>query len=376
MPKKGITYEDTAAAADALVAEGASPTLDNVRKRLGTGSKGTIQKHMSTWRDKCPQVAAVATEVPVDIANRIAEEINRAKHEGRAEIGEKLVISQAEATELATTCVTLEAELDRLMEEFDSVSKFRDRLLVQLQEQAAEVEHLTRENERERSCAEQARIEVARVYNRIEILSEKIAEQSASIERLNMEFSAATNAKISSEKEAAVLASRLAAELETIKRALLEKEELAGQLQEARQSAETCRIDAVKIYTAHQAQGIALAESDSKIKKLEESLASEQIARIEAARVANAYETQRITLAECISAKQELTGLYDEERDARIAVEKQAAVLAARLEELIRISRHNHQHLTPDSSPGKELFYNLVDEPAETHHEAQFGVAS
>jgi chromosome segregation ATPase len=289
--KKGL-YDDASAAADALVAEGSSPTLDNVLKRLGTGSKGTIQKHMLIWWNKRPQVAAVATEVPTDIVKRIAEEINRAKHEGRAEIGERLSLCQNEASDLATTCENLESEVDRLMEELDSVSKFRDRLLVQLQERATEVDQLTRENERERYGAEQARIEVARIYIKIESQTEKLNEQSATIEKLTAELLAATTEKISSEKEAAVLASRLAAE---------------------------------------------------------------QVARIEAVKVASAYETQCITLAECISAKQELASLYESERDARIIVEKQAAVLAARMEELIRYSRLHHQTQTPDANPDKEI---------------------
>jgi hypothetical protein len=38
MARIGITYEQVSAAADAIIGEGSQPTIDAVRKRIGTGS--------------------------------------------------------------------------------------------------------------------------------------------------------------------------------------------------------------------------------------------------------------------------------------------------------------------------------------------------
>lgn len=42
MPRIGITYDEVAAAADAIAAENMHPTVPKMRERLGTGSAGTI----------------------------------------------------------------------------------------------------------------------------------------------------------------------------------------------------------------------------------------------------------------------------------------------------------------------------------------------
>ena len=54
MARVGITFEQVAAAADALVGEGQSPTIKAVRERLGTGSPNTIHAHLVQWRQARP----------------------------------------------------------------------------------------------------------------------------------------------------------------------------------------------------------------------------------------------------------------------------------------------------------------------------------
>ncbi|WP_343878783.1 DNA-binding protein, partial [Cupriavidus pauculus] len=50
MAREGITFEQVAAAADALVGEGQQPTIRAIRERLGTGSPNTVHKHLTAWR--------------------------------------------------------------------------------------------------------------------------------------------------------------------------------------------------------------------------------------------------------------------------------------------------------------------------------------
>jgi len=42
MARAGVTFEQVAAAADALVGDGQQPTIRAIRERLGTGSPNTI----------------------------------------------------------------------------------------------------------------------------------------------------------------------------------------------------------------------------------------------------------------------------------------------------------------------------------------------
>ena len=60
MARPGITEEQVAAAAEALVAEGAEPTIKAVLARLGSGSETTILKHLRVWRAGRPAAQAAA----------------------------------------------------------------------------------------------------------------------------------------------------------------------------------------------------------------------------------------------------------------------------------------------------------------------------
>ena len=100
MAREGITFEQVAAAADALVGEGQQPTIRAIRERLGTGSPNTVHKHLTAWREARPVAAAAAPELPQALTAAIAAEIERAAAQARAEIEGRLVQAQGEAAAL------------------------------------------------------------------------------------------------------------------------------------------------------------------------------------------------------------------------------------------------------------------------------------
>ncbi len=52
MPRPGITYLDVATAAIKLTQQNIHPSIEEVRKDLGTGSNSTINKYLRLWREK------------------------------------------------------------------------------------------------------------------------------------------------------------------------------------------------------------------------------------------------------------------------------------------------------------------------------------
>ncbi|WP_313621604.1 DNA-binding protein [Achromobacter sp.] len=70
----GITETDVWAAADALLLEGARPTIERVRQKIGRGSPNTVSPHLETWfralgaRIKDPGAFSAAPEIPDPIA--------------------------------------------------------------------------------------------------------------------------------------------------------------------------------------------------------------------------------------------------------------------------------------------------------------------
>ncbi|KRC80489.1 Chromosome partition protein Smc [compost metagenome] len=87
----GITETDVWAAADALLLEGARPTIERVRQKIGRGSPNTVSPHLETWfralgaRIKDPRAFAAPPEIPDPIAQAAAHFWEAALTAARAE---------------------------------------------------------------------------------------------------------------------------------------------------------------------------------------------------------------------------------------------------------------------------------------------------
>ncbi len=219
MAREGITFEQVAAAADALVGEGQQPTIRAIRERLGTGSPNTVHKHLTAWREARPVAAAAAPELPQALTAAIAAEIERAAAQARAEIEGRLVQAQGEAVELAAAGEVIEAERDALAEQVAELTRERDTLAGKAEQQAADLADQAQRIEREQQAAESARVELATARLKIEAQAERQTEQAAEIERLRAALADAQQGRTAAEQQAAVLAAKLEACAERVARA-------------------------------------------------------------------------------------------------------------------------------------------------------------
>lgn len=207
MARPGLSYEQVAAAADALKAQGENVTIDRVRLHLGTGSKSTIHRYLRQWEDSRPTVAAAPVEMPPAIHAAIVEEIRRAVAETRAGLEQRLADIRATADELAQLNEDLETANDELTEqlrqeksdnqqlvgqadelhrEIDRVKADSSAQVAEIREQAAgQVQEARADAQRERDAAEQARQALARAELRLEAvpaLEQQLADLRAQLE--------------------------------------------------------------------------------------------------------------------------------------------------------------------------------------------------
>lgn len=68
-----LTYDDVAGAADALLAQGESVTLDKLHQQLARGSKTTIQKHRTVWLQRGRGNANGPTPAPSPVNDAIEQ---------------------------------------------------------------------------------------------------------------------------------------------------------------------------------------------------------------------------------------------------------------------------------------------------------------
>lgn len=243
MARPGVSFEQVAAIADALVGEGQQPTIRAVRERLGDkGSPNTIHRHLSSWREARPVAAASAPELPQALTAAIATEIERAAAAARGEIEGRLVQAQAEAADLAAAGETMESELDELREQVASLTGERDTLAGKAEQQAADLIDAQQRIEREQHAAEAARVELAKSQLKAEGMAETLKSQVTEIERLRAALEVEAKARVAAEQQAAVLAARLEAMAERASKAEARAEMVEKHAQQATQDLNSVRV--------------------------------------------------------------------------------------------------------------------------------------
>ncbi|MDD2799841.1 MAG: DNA-binding protein [Methylococcales bacterium] len=279
MARIGVTYEQVAEIADAIVGQGLQPGVRNIRERLTTGSPNTIQRHLDTWRQARPKAAAKAMELPATLTAAIASEIEKAAASARSEIEGRLVQAQDDAAELAAAGEQLEDERDDLLNQLTIVTTDRDQATATAAERATEIERMTAELARERHAAEQARIEVAQGRNKQEASDEKLKEQKEEIARLRQLVEQLQATKQAAEQAAAVANAKLEGMIDRANRAEARIDQL-----EKQQEANTKELNSARNQITSQqiALDAASREADTLKTQLKEAKADAKKAEGEA----------------------------------------------------------------------------------------------
>lgn len=194
MAREGITFEQVAAAADALRAEGHAVTVRAVRERIGSGSLNTLSRHLASWRIAHPAAPASAAGLPPSVMAAIAAEIDRAAAKARAEIEDELTQARAEAAELAALGEQLEADREAIALELNATRQRCEQQAGQIVEQ---------------------RNAITRQENRIAALEQAAGHAAASaaeIKRLRAALETSEAGRIEAREHAARLSGELAAQ--------------------------------------------------------------------------------------------------------------------------------------------------------------------
>lgn len=253
--RTGVTLADITRAADQLLADGERPTVEGVRKVLGTGSPGTVNTLLKEYFQTLPArlnlpapIATAAAELYEKLKATAQEDMAAQRVEMERDIAaerERLAQErrefEAERTAFQQRVADLNNDLDRLREQLKTTGTRLASIEKELSAQTtrartAEAQFRAAEDERERSAQKHAS-ELARLREQAEgnerHLLARIEEQKAQIQRslLDREREAAAAAKQvstleTSLSEASKSAASLRAELTTAQRDLTKKQEL------------------------------------------------------------------------------------------------------------------------------------------------------
>lgn len=251
--RSGITFEQVAAVADAIAAAGDRPTLRGVRAQLGSGSLGTIQKHLAAWQSQRRQIVTSTATLPTEIQRVILAEIEREVGAARAELEADLAAVKGDRDALADDNESQSEQIDAQAARLDEIEATSQQQAGRITQLEADLSTAWQATERERGIAEQARQALAKAELRLEALPKTEAE----VERLRAALEASQARATAAEQLAAVTAEKLSGVEARLADALAREQQIAKALDEAKK--------AEKDVTGHAAElGRRLMEAESR----------------------------------------------------------------------------------------------------------------
>jgi chromosome segregation ATPase len=202
MARQELTFDEIAAAADSLQDDGKQVSIDAVRDVLGTGSPGTIHKHLAAWRASHAKPAeAPKVEIPDSVVAALGSWVRQFAEEAAAGDRAALAQSDSDMEALSRSGEQLETERDELLTQLASVTAARDQALATVAELGADIERLRAELRDARQVATDALVGKAKDQLAIEGKDGQIADLRAQIERNLAATASESDARLAAQME-------------------------------------------------------------------------------------------------------------------------------------------------------------------------------
>lgn len=244
--RAGIKFEEVAAVADAIAARGDRPTLRGVRAEIGSGSMGTIQKHLAAWQSQRRQIVTSSATLPTEIQRVIIAEIEREIDAARATLEAELVATVDARDALADDNEQQAEQIEQQTALINELEINNQKQAVRISQLESDLEKMRQTADHERNIAEQARQALAKAELRLEALPRVEAEN----ERLRDALELAKTRSTSAEQLAAVTTEKLASAEVRLMDSQAREKQIIETLAEAKKEAENKAQELEKEYKA------------------------------------------------------------------------------------------------------------------------------
>lgn len=236
-----ITYEQVAAAADALCAADLRPSSRTVRERLGnTGSMGTINRLLQEWKASQERHIAQPLTLPPALQRAVLDFMAQELAGAKAQLESALAEQRQEMTDLA---IENERQVADIEERSNAEVALRAELATlqgRIAQTEGELAHAREETMREREEAASARIDLAKALLRLEAMP----RLEADLKSLRDELKSERQERIAATQQAAVLEAKLEAARErAVQAEAVGADMRAAAIAGAATKRETARID-------------------------------------------------------------------------------------------------------------------------------------
>ena len=174
MARPGISYLDVAKTAIKLVEQKIYPSIEEIRKTLGTGSNSTINRHLREWRNKQGNQIELEQGLPEPLLLAVRGIYDGVKEEAASKINIIESESIKAVAELKTTLATVETEQIKLLQ----TNKSLEDALNQHQEENLALQRMF--NKLEMECSKKV--------DQNNLLQERLADQKSTIDTLKQQL--------------------------------------------------------------------------------------------------------------------------------------------------------------------------------------------
>lgn len=224
MDEQTLTYDDVAAAAQALDGQGLPVTLGALGSALGHAALAAIQPHLTTWREQHhAPVSRPVVGLPAPLAEALAAWVEEQAHAAGSGLRETLARADQDLASLIQAHERSEqARQAASMQAADLLAEV-EQLRAQLADRNAHIEQLTVELRHARDIASDALVGKAKDKLAIEGKDAQIADLRQQLERSVAVTATAADARLAAEMElvgAVTARDNLAAEVATLRQQL------------------------------------------------------------------------------------------------------------------------------------------------------------
>lgn len=196
-----ITQEQVNSVANALLAEGLTPTVLDVRKRLEGGSMAVIWSYFQLWQAKQGSETAKKEEtaqsftLPVDVIQTIEKQVNAQLDAYKATSEKELSALREANEEIAKECQKAHELLETAQSERKNAEQKASEASEQMEQIQAELARKQSEIDVEKDSATQSRMDLVKAQLKLESLSRLEADLDQLYKTLEQERVAKLNAE-------------------------------------------------------------------------------------------------------------------------------------------------------------------------------------
>lgn len=157
MARPGVSYYDVAKAASTLQLKNELPTIDRVRKILGSGSNSTIALHLKQWKtEQMPEITGHNTlTIPSVLLQQFQNLWEELRRSARQELEDQQAVFEHSEYDLKKSIQAHSEKTEKLRKERMQLFSQIDALNKQVTEQQAEIERQREEQSKQNATLEQ-----------------------------------------------------------------------------------------------------------------------------------------------------------------------------------------------------------------------------